>query len=151
MNNDILRNIGNISRSLDSISNIEFKDIELEKGQYLYLSRVFENPGITQRQLSDLLCVDKTTTNRAISRLIEKKLVVKKSDLNNKKHKLLWVSNKGEELYKTLERESNYSTHVALSGLNQDEIIKMDKLLSKIARNVATDWQKVKKGYKRTY
>lgn len=72
MSEDILRNIGTIARPLDSISNIEFKKIQLEKGQYLYLSRIFENPGITQREISELLCVDKTTTNRAITRLIEK-------------------------------------------------------------------------------
>ncbi|GMA68981.1 hypothetical protein GCM10025879_02270 [Leuconostoc litchii] len=72
MDYEILRNVGTIARALDSISNIEFKDIALEKGQYLYISRIFENPGITQKQLSNLLCVDKTTTNRAISRLIEK-------------------------------------------------------------------------------
>ena len=39
---NILRKIGSISRALDSIANIEFKDLELNRGQYLYLNRVFE-------------------------------------------------------------------------------------------------------------
>ena len=34
---NILREIGTIARALDSISNIEFKEFELTKGQYLYL------------------------------------------------------------------------------------------------------------------
>ena len=33
---EILREIGMIVRALDSISNIEFKEYELTKGQYLY-------------------------------------------------------------------------------------------------------------------
>lgn len=45
---DVLREIGAISRALDSISNIEFKKYELTKGQYLYLVRICENPGIIQ-------------------------------------------------------------------------------------------------------
>ena len=44
----ILREIGMIARALDSISNIEFKEYDLTKGQYLYLVRVCENPGIIQ-------------------------------------------------------------------------------------------------------
>ncbi len=34
---EIIREIGMIARVLDSISNIEFKEHELTKGQYLYL------------------------------------------------------------------------------------------------------------------
>ena len=40
---EILREIGMIARALDSISNIEFKEYELTKGQYLYLVRICEN------------------------------------------------------------------------------------------------------------
>ena len=38
---EILREIGMIARALDSISNIEFKELELAKGQYLYLVRIY--------------------------------------------------------------------------------------------------------------
>ncbi len=47
---DILREIGMIARALDSISNIEFKELSLTRGQYLYLVRVCENPGIIQER-----------------------------------------------------------------------------------------------------
>ena len=52
---DILREIGSISRALDSIANIEFKDLELNRGQYLYLTRVFEHPGIISDHLAILI------------------------------------------------------------------------------------------------
>lgn len=39
---EILREIGVIARALDSISNIEFKEYDLTKGQYLYLVRICE-------------------------------------------------------------------------------------------------------------
>ena len=35
----ILREIGIIARALDSIANIEFRDLDLARGQYLYLVR----------------------------------------------------------------------------------------------------------------
>ena len=49
---EILRDIGMIARALDSISNIEFKEVDLTRGQYLYLVRICENQGIIQEKLS---------------------------------------------------------------------------------------------------
>ena len=66
---EILREIGMIARALDSISNIEFKEYELTKGQYLYLVRICENPGIIQEKLSEMIKVDRTTAARAIKKL----------------------------------------------------------------------------------
>ncbi len=47
---EILREIGMIARALDSISNLEFKELNLSKGQYVYIVRICENPGIIQEQ-----------------------------------------------------------------------------------------------------
>ncbi len=65
---DILREIGMIARALDSISNIEFKEYDLTKGQYLYLVRICENPGIIQEKLAEMIKVDRTTAARAIKK-----------------------------------------------------------------------------------
>ena len=63
---DILREIGMIARALDSISNIEFKELDLTKGQYLYLVRICENPGVIQEKVAEMIKVDRTTAARAI-------------------------------------------------------------------------------------
>ncbi len=149
--NNILRDIGTIARALDSISNIEFKDIELAKGQYLYLSRIFENPGINQKQISELLCVDKSTASRAINQLVEKKLIQKVEDENNKKNKLLYVTPYGKEVYPVIFRELQYSTEIALQGLDELEIAQINILLTKVSQNIKENWIEVKKGEKRIY
>jgi predicted transcriptional regulator len=66
---DILRSIGSISRELDSIANIEFKELNLTKGKYLYLVRICENPGIIQGELAEKIRVDRTTAARAVMKL----------------------------------------------------------------------------------
>lgn len=66
---EIFREIGMIARALDSISNIEFKDYDLTKGQYLYLVRICENPGIIQEKLAEMIKVDRTTAARAVKKL----------------------------------------------------------------------------------
>src|SRR5699024_4902126 len=101
---DILREIGSISRALDSIANIEFKDLELNGGQYLYLTRVFEHPGIISDHLATLLNIDRTTTARGIRKLERAGLIFKEDDETNKKIKHLFVTNTGKKLAKEIER-----------------------------------------------
>ncbi|MBF2352191.1 MarR family transcriptional regulator [Listeria welshimeri] len=87
---DILRNIGVIARALDSISNIEFKELNLSKGQFVYLVRICEHPGIIQEKLVDMLKIDRATASRAIKNLEKNELITKQQDNNNKKNKLLF-------------------------------------------------------------
>ena len=82
---DILREIGMIARALDSISNIEFKELSLTRGQYLYLVRICENPGIIQEKIAELIKVDRTTAARAIKRLEEQGFIYRQEDASNKK------------------------------------------------------------------
>lgn len=148
---EILREIGMIARALDSISNIEFKELELTKGQYLYLVRICENPGIIQEKLAEMIKVDRTTAARAIQKLEQQGLIEKKNDGVNKKNKGLFPTDKGEQIYPFLKREGDHSNQVALSGLSSDEIEIVFSLLQKIRKNVEVDWNYVKKGNKREY
>ena len=75
---DILREIGMIDRALDSIANIEFKQIDLARGQYLYVVRIYEHPGIISEQLSNLIKVDRTTIARAVKKLEKMALLKEK-------------------------------------------------------------------------
>ncbi|MGE6377676.1 MarR family winged helix-turn-helix transcriptional regulator [Peribacillus muralis] len=148
---EILREIGMIARALDSISNIEFKDFDLTKGQYLYLVRICENPGIIQEKVAEMIKVDRTTAARAIKKLENQGFIVKKNDDYNKKIKKLYPTVKGERVYPFLKKEGEYTDKVALAGLSPDETETMLDLLQKVRKNIEVDWEYVKKGNKREY
>jgi DNA-binding MarR family transcriptional regulator len=148
---EILREIGMIARALDSISNIEFKEHDLTKGQYLYLVRIAENPGIIQEKLAEMIKVDRTTAARAIKKLEMNGFIEKKEDKENKKIKKLFATEKGENVYPFIKRENDYSNIVALEGLSEIEVESIFNLLQKVRKNVEKDWEFVKKGNKRNY
>lgn len=106
----ILREIGIIARALDSIANIEFRDIDLARGQYLYLVRIAENPGIIQEELSDLLKVDRSTVARSVKKLENKGLLEQRPAANNRKNKEWFVTEKGAALYPLILAENEYSS-----------------------------------------
>ncbi|MEE6450256.1 MarR family winged helix-turn-helix transcriptional regulator [Gottfriedia acidiceleris] len=148
---EILREIGMIARALDSISNIEFKEHDLTKGQYLYLVRIAENPGIIQEKVAEMIKVDRTTAARAIKKLEMNGFIEKKEDKDNKKIKKLYATEKGENVYPFIKRENDYSNIVALEGLSEIEVETIFNLLQKVRKNVEKDWEFVKKGNKRNY
>lgn len=148
---EILREIGMIARALDSISNIEFKEYDLTKGQYLYLVRICENPGIIQEKLAEMIKVDRTTAARAIGKLEMNGFIDKKDDPHNKKIKRLFPTEKGRQVYPFIKREHEHSERVALEGLSESEAEALFTLLQRVRQNIEKDWEFVKKGNERNY
>lgn len=148
---EILREIGMIARALDSISNIEFKEYDLTKGQYLYLVRICENPGIIQEKLAEMIKVDRTTASRAIKKLQINGFIEKKEDKDNKKINKLFPTQKGKDVYVFIKRENDYSNAVALEGFSEKEEETIFNLLQRVRKSIEKDWEFVKKGNKREY
>lgn len=148
---EILRDIGVIARALDSIANIEFKEFHLTRGQYLYLVRIVEKPGIIQEKLAEMIKVDRTTTARAIKKLEHNGFIEKQADTKNKKNKKLYPTEKGIETAAIIFKENDYSNRVALSEFSKEEAETISMLLERVRKNVEIDWDSVKKGHKRPY
>ncbi|PRO66500.1 MarR family winged helix-turn-helix transcriptional regulator [Alkalicoccus urumqiensis] len=148
---DILRDIGVIARALDSISNVEFKEVALTKGQYLYLVRICENPGIIQEKLAEMIKVDRTTAARAVASLEKNGFIEKKPDETNRKIRRLFPTARGKEVYPFIIRENTYSNETALEGFTEEEIRQLSAYLERVRDNIASDWELVKKGQKRPY
>lgn len=147
----ILREIGMIARCFQSISDIEFKGITLEKGQYLFVVRICENPGINQERLTNMLKVDKTTTAKAVKKLVEKGYILKKQSERDRRAYELYPEKKALEIYPFLRKEENYSTETALEGFSESEKEIVYTLLKNMRNNIEKDWQRVKRGDKRDY
>ena len=148
---EILREIGMIARALDSISNIEFKEYDLTKGQYLYLVRICEHPGIIQEKLAEMIKVDRTTASRAIKKLEKNGFIERREDKYNKKIKKIFPTMKGENVYPKIRRENDHSNSVALAGFSEREVEIISHLLQRVRKNIEVDWEYVKKGNKRSY
>ena len=148
---EILREIGMIARALDSIANIALKEYDLTRGQYLYLIRICENPGIIQEKLAEMIKVDRTTASRAIKKLEANGFIEKRADAANRKIKRIFPTEKGKAISPNISRENEHSERVALQGLSEEEATVLSGLLQTVRKNVEGDWEYVKKGNKRNY
>lgn len=148
---DVLREVGMIERALDSMSNIEFKEIGLSNLQFLYVVRIYEHPGIIAEQLSNLIKVDRTTLARAVHRLEKQDYIRRENDPDNKKIKRLYVTEKGKQIYSFIIRENSHSNEVALKGFTPEEAQQLHDYLVRMRQNIDQEWQFVKHGGKRKY
>lgn len=144
LHSDIFREIGTLSRCIHSISDLKFKEINLQKGQFTFLTRICENKGINQVDLSNLLKVDKTTTTKAIQKLIEAGYIGKKRDEMDNRMWRLYPKEKALEIYTFIIEEENRNIQVCFNNFSVEEKELVSKLVKKMRENIENDWKEIK-------
>ena len=95
--------------------------------------------------------MDRSTVARSVKKLADKGLIRELTDSSNQKIKKWILTEKGQALYPFILAEHAYSEKTALKGFSKPEILQLEEWLAKMSKNVAADWELVKKGRKRNY
>jgi DNA-binding MarR family transcriptional regulator len=144
LKSEILREVGAVARSIQSISDISFRKMNLQKGQFIFLTRICENPGINLIDLSNLLRVDKTTTTKAVQKLIGEGYVQRTRDCADQRMWHLSPSETALKVYYLVIEEENRYIDVCLSGLSSEEKMNAQRLLKKMRENIEAKWKFIK-------
>jgi DNA-binding MarR family transcriptional regulator len=132
----VLRDIGAIARTIQSLSDVSYKGLGLQKGQFVFLTRICENPGVNQNKLSELVRVDKTTTTKAVQKLEALGYIDKTTDGDDGRARLLSPSPKASEIYDVLIADENDNLDICLSGFSAEEIRLVSELLVRMRGNL---------------
>ena len=144
LDSKILREIGTLSRSIHSICDIKFKELKLQKGQFIYLTRICENPGINFIDLTMLLKIDKTSTTKAIQKLETEGYIDRKKDINDKRVIRLYPTEKGLKSYDDIINEENKNIAICLKDFSEDEKDIVTELIIKMSKNIESEWKSSK-------
>jgi DNA-binding MarR family transcriptional regulator len=138
--NHLLRDIGSLCRCIQSIMDVRFRNRGLQRGQFIFLTRICEAPGIRQGELTAACSVDKGTTAKAVRKLEEAGFLRRCRDENDRRAWNLFPTEKGIELYKELIEEENREIAVCLRGFSQAETEQLLPLTSRLRDNAQSDW-----------
>lgn len=141
LNNKILREIGTLSRCIHSICDIKFKELRLQKGQFIYLTRICENPGINFIELTLLLKIDKTSTTKAIQKLEIEGYIERKKDVNDKRIIRLYPTEKGLKTYDDIIEQENKNLEICFKGFSENEKKIATEFIAKMSENIESDWK----------
>ena len=100
--------------------------------QYGALVILSERDGISQKELGDLLFLDRTTTAVAVSKLDEKGLIIRRRDKADARRMVLSLSKAGTLAVPKLNRRALEAQDILLENLTDAEKVTLDKLLCKL-------------------
>lgn len=136
--------MGALARTIHAVVEIKFKELGLQKGQFLYLIRIHEHPGINLMQLSTMLKVDKTTTTKAVQKLMDKEFITKEKDPNDKRSYNIYPTSKSVDIYNEIIAEENRNIDICFRGFDGIQKESVYELVRKMRKNIESDWYEIK-------
>ncbi|MFA5328946.1 MAG: MarR family transcriptional regulator [Prolixibacteraceae bacterium] len=113
------------------------QEIELTFEQFVILQKLHSNCDIIQQDLANHLQKDKSIIVRQINGLLEKQLVTRHTNLDDKRKKNLVLTPKGHLLLTELKDIVSEITGKLLSGIPENEVTIFRNILAKIHENGA--------------
>jgi len=145
LDSEILRSIGAVARSIQSLSDIQFRQLHLQKGQFVFLTRICEFPGINLATLSNLLRVDKTTTTKVVQKLIEVEYVRKERDKADQRSWRLFPTERALHSYTQVIAAENQFIAYCFNGFTTHEKNEVCQLVARMQDNIGCEWKRLKK------
>lgn len=136
----VLRFVGTLSRAINSKADFKYKKFALQKGQYMFITRVCENPGINFVNLSNMLKVDQATTTKAVKKLIDIGYLNKEQDENDKREYRLTPTKRALEIYEFIIEEESKQLEISFKGFSEEEKQMATKLIERMSENIEEYW-----------
>lgn len=146
LENSILRDIGTLSRAIHYLNDKSFRELALQKGQFVYLTRVCENEGISFKKLSELLKVDKTSTTKTIGKLIYAGFITKRQDEVDRREYQLYSTEAGRQAYDAIIDKENNDIEICFRGMSIADIRRIGTALKTMSGNYEAQWIENKRG-----
>ena len=133
-----------LARCIQSISDIKYREINLQRGQFIFLTRICESPGVNLIELSNILKVDKATTTKVVQKLMKENYVLRERYEADKRGWHLYPSTKAKEVYQYIIQEENRNIEICFTGLGLEERDIVYQLLRRMRENIEQNWKEVK-------
>ena len=122
-----------------SIADRYADEFDINVGQWRVLAIIGETPGLTATEITQRAAMDKVAVSRAVSGLIEKKLIKRSTAQDDGRCSILKMTAKGADLYERIvPMARSYEADVTKS-LSARELETLNALLSKLAAEASPD------------
>lgn len=140
-----MNNVGKLNaaiyRNLQNILSFKLADVSVRGGQYDYLYVVSQREGITQKELSEELYVDKSTTAKAVKSLVSRGYVVQAEHPEDKRCVQLYLTEKGRAIEPLLVDTFSELIAITTRDLSADEAEQVVSLLNRILGSLVHEKQ----------
>jgi DNA-binding MarR family transcriptional regulator len=114
----------------------KLKDFGISSEQWSVITVVHTKKGCNQITLAEILLKDGATITRILNILETKQLITRENSSNDKREFLIYMTEKGNELYNEASQVVSQNTEGINSIFSVDELEQLEYLLNKLVSNL---------------
>ncbi len=134
-----------IYRNLSSILNMKLQDTPIRGSQYEVMQLIAHNEGITQKEISQILLANKSTTAKAVKALTSLGYVRKEQIPEDKRSERLYLTEKGQLLKTRIMSTVLEIINITTRNLSSQEVEQVDYLLKTILNGLVEEKKRLSK------
>lgn len=112
------------------------KNYDISLDQWIILSRIYQNEGSNQKKLAEVSHKDRAVITRILNILENKGLIERKKSYHDKREFLIYLTDKGNDLYKETSAIISQNSQKINSVFSDSELKQFKSLLDKLGSNL---------------
>ena len=124
------------SKRLAEVLEKRLLEYDITRAQWICMYYIDSNENLTQKMLADKMGIRESTLARLVERGEKDGFIIRSSDHEDKRVKVLCLTEKGKELNKTLTAVAEQFKEDAIQGMDQEELRIYKKILDQMLKNV---------------
>ena len=121
------------------IAKIYEQEFELSVWQWRIIAVLGEREGLTSTEVAQRTLMDKPTVSRAAASLIERGILVRSIDSDDRRRAPMRLTDEGQAIYAAVIPRAIESERELLNAISEDEAETLHRLLSRLSAVVAPD------------
>ncbi|MCF8019494.1 MAG: MarR family transcriptional regulator [Vallitaleaceae bacterium] len=113
-------------------------------GQYLFLLSISNHKGVSQKDLTDHMNVDKATTAKALSKLEKLGFIIRTKDETDRRFYKIYLSEKGIRFMPTLRAHLHQVSEIITKGMNEEQLHQTKELFELMIQNAIQEVEQLK-------
>lgn len=136
--------ISTLYRHLQIYINRNLSPLGFGSGQYLYFNHIANNEGITQKELSNRLAIDKATTAKAVHKLNELGYIEQRQSETDKRFYNLYLTDEGRTILPEVRRRLQSTRQILQQGMTEEESRESLRLLHMMLENITAETDRLR-------
>jgi DNA-binding MarR family transcriptional regulator len=135
--NDVLLMINDLARAIRTEADRRARIFGLTRAQWIILARLSRSPGLSQRELAEILEIEPITVGRMVDRLEAASLAERRPDPTDRRIWRLYLRPQGEAVLAPLGLQRDDIQEIATQGLQPEQLEALITTLHHMKDNMA--------------
>jgi MarR family transcriptional regulator, transcriptional regulator for hemolysin len=131
--------ISDVARLIRTAFDRRVRELGITRAQWLLLTRLHRNPGVSQSELADLMEVERASAGRMIDRMEANGWVERRAQNGDRRVKRVYLTEEAERVHRRIWRVAEETVDNALSDLSAAEAGQLISLLGRVKTTLVED------------